>query len=68
MADKIVKYGWIGRDREIKSSIWCCFDELTLDEIYTKKGKKENWSFFYGSETYSNWPPQKIKITIEKVK
>lgn len=60
---KIERFGWVAKDTK-KTDIICIrniggFSEWEL-EVYCHKGKKETWRD-------EDWPPIKVKITIERV-
>jgi len=62
---KKVITGWIGKGNEqpmISESMdgFPSVKEIRLDKVYENKGVKSEWE-------QDDWPPRKIKITIEEV-
>lgn len=58
--------GWIAKD-SIKDVGWSHDSkdsELDIPIIFKFKGRKEDWIWFWPEE---DWPPQKVRITIETV-
>lgn len=52
---------WIGKNCNLEEDFYCnSRGLLELDEVSSRKGKKTDW--FNGE-----WPPVKVKVTIEVV-
>jgi hypothetical protein len=48
--------GWVGRKWKLEQ--WNIL--YSLIDVYCKRGKREDWF-------QSDWPPRKVKITVEEV-
>lgn len=58
--------GWIAKDSSIENLLWLegseSLKEITLlYPIWAHKGKKSSWDI-------TDWPPKKVKITVEEAK
>jgi hypothetical protein len=67
MKKKVIK-GWVSRSCKTPNTILGWYDRLGSEELvqgphptFKLKGKKDDWS---GGDN-NNWPPKKVKITIE---
>ena len=56
---KITKIGWMGKTE--KPVFYVGFSEsLEIDKLFRTKGKREQWN-------KEDWPPRKVRITIETI-
>ncbi len=69
MGEKHVIKGWVGKNTSVKkltwwgNSTWNGFRDyafLLCEHIYRLKGKKDSYE-------KEDWPPKKIRITIEEI-
>lgn len=61
---KIWRTGWIGKEEGVDESIWRGIERedcWEIADIQVKKGTKKDWP-------EQDWPPVKVRITIEAVK
>ena len=57
----VVRYGWIGKDDKLKNVIYKDeWGEYFIFDIIPTKGYKLDW-------VEKEWPPRKVKITVELV-
>jgi len=58
---KIVRYYWVGKDLWPKIFYNPLYKEMRIESIRTTRGIRGHW-------IAEEWPPYKVKITIEEVK